>query len=978
MNREHKPKSIDGNTTKQSKRAVKKAQNHFSKESVGNGLKRANTAINELSQTSQATSTDEAVGNLEGKVIKTGAKKAYKAYKRRQSLKTEVKQNNHSSTKGTTEKNVVPFSREEKDKQIQKRSNRLINRKPNSGTGRKKKRPERTKDKANDKISEKKSDKNTKYNKLEKTVIKGAEIKNKVTTVTDTLDGDGAENVDEGVAKSELKIVKGIAKKGYRSYKSKKIASEVAKNSKSSSVLSEKTRYTLNKSKSKIASNSVNKMNSKALQKKAIQKGYHYKATNKISALAKNSPGKIATKKAGQTIKTKAAMVLKKGLVAAKAVVTSKAVIIGGIAVLLISAIFVLLVVLLGLFGSAVSETAYLFTAEQATEIQQRYTEKELDYLEMIIEEAEPYVDDPNATIAYEPVGHDPHELLSLFNVLFHYEMSANDEEDFSLDDDLVDDIIDEIINARYRFEKTTEEEERTVVIPNHLGEDQVIQGTVTITQLTSRTLSINNIISGGSFNTAANTQEFIDFIAEDARELAGQNNLYASVMMAQAILETGSGSSGLGSPPHYNLFGIKGSYNGESVDMITEEDDGRGNRYTIRDPFRSYPSYRESMEDYVRVMLEQPSPGFYSPTYKINTNSFRDATDYLQGTYATDTQYASKLNTIIAENNLTQYDTPRESSESEEDDERILVERELGGNILELTEYEKELYRQTLEWRGFMGTYNFPVEQTNWGNHIIEPYGLAWNESENERYETDGLLVNVPNNHNVTSPVSGRVTSANSNSVTIRSEGTLIFQFTNLQNVNVSRGSTVRSGDVIGRTTNDGLLINTRTARRYRTDLPVNPQLVFYSEHNTPIMYSSHMSQMTVTPDSGDWLRPNGGPVTSEFGFRIHPIFGTRRMHNGIDIGGGGPILASRPGTVTTATFHDSFGYYVVIDHGDEYRSLYAHMLPNLQVSVGQQVEQGQTIGTMGTTGDSTGVHLHFEIHKNGQPQNPRDYIDF
>ncbi|MCC5889796.1 MAG: M23 family metallopeptidase, partial [Alkalibacterium sp.] len=126
----------------------------------------------------------------------------------------------------------------------------------------------------------------------------------------------------------------------------------------------------------------------------------------------------------------------------------------------------------------------------------------------------------------------------------------------------------------------------------------------------------------------------------------------------------------------------------------------------------------------------------------------------------------------------------------------------------------------------------------------------------------------------------------------------------------------------------------------------------------------------------SSGWVRPASGRLTSGFGYRTHPVHGGRRMHSGIDIAGSGPIIATRAGTVTTATYHHSLGYYVVVDHGSGYRSLYAHMTPNLSVSRGQQVSQGQQLGIMGTTGTSTGVHLHFEIHKNGRPVNPAPYV--
>ena len=100
-------------------------------------------------------------------------------------------------------------------------------------------------------------------------------------------------------------------------------------------------------------------------------------------------------------------------------------------------------------------------------------------------------------------------------------------------------------------------------------------------------------------------TDYFISQIGEPARQLGQDNDLYASVMIAQAILESGSGQSGLSGEPHYNLFGIKGHYDGQSANMETWEDDGAGNAYTINDSFRSYPSYVESLQDYVSVLKQ-------------------------------------------------------------------------------------------------------------------------------------------------------------------------------------------------------------------------------------------------------------------------------------------------------------------------------------------------------------------------------------
>lgn len=98
-------------------------------------------------------------------------------------------------------------------------------------------------------------------------------------------------------------------------------------------------------------------------------------------------------------------------------------------------------------------------------------------------------------------------------------------------------------------------------------------------------------------------TISFIQTIGESARQIAAQNDLYASVMIAQAILESNSGQSKLSQAPNYNFFGIKGDYKGQSVTMQTWEDDGNGNSYTIDAQFRSYGSLEESLQDYAQFL---------------------------------------------------------------------------------------------------------------------------------------------------------------------------------------------------------------------------------------------------------------------------------------------------------------------------------------------------------------------------------------
>ena len=125
-------------------------------------------------------------------------------------------------------------------------------------------------------------------------------------------------------------------------------------------------------------------------------------------------------------------------------------------------------------------------------------------------------------------------------------------------------------------------------------------------------------------------------------------------------------------------------------------------------------------------------------------------------------------------------------------------------------------------------------------------------------------------------------------------------------------------------------------------------------------------------------YLRPSTGPVTSEYGWRVHPIRGTKSLHTGTDFGGkiGDTIIASRAGEVVFAGWYNNvYGNVVILNHGGGYQTFYAHM-SRVAVSEGQVVDQGVRIGYMGSTGMSTGAHLHFEIRKDGVSLDPFNFL--
>ena len=134
-----------------------------------------------------------------------------------------------------------------------------------------------------------------------------------------------------------------------------------------------------------------------------------------------------------------------------------------------------------------------------------------------------------------------------------------------------------------------------------------------------------------------------------------------------------------------------------------------------------------------------------------------------------------------------------------------------------------------------------------------------------------------------------------------------------------------------------------------------------------------------TQAPSSSGWVKPlKSYSITSAFGMRVHPVLGYERMHEGVDMAApaGTPIYAAKSGKVTTASYQSGgAGYYVSINHGDGFSSIYMHMTRYI-VSAGQYVNAGQVIGYVGSTGISTGNHLHFGIAYKGTYVNPMKYI--
>ena len=150
-------------------------------------------------------------------------------------------------------------------------------------------------------------------------------------------------------------------------------------------------------------------------------------------------------------------------------------------------------------------------------------------------------------------------------------------------------------------------------------------------------------------------------------------------------------------------------------------------------------------------------------------------------------------------------------------------------------------------------------------------------------------------------------------------------------------------------------------------------------SNVSTPasIEYDDGVETYSPASSGGGMIWPISGPITSEFGWRTHPIFGSQRFHSGLDIGGdyGLPIHAALGGVVIESGWIGGYGNTIMIDHGGGVVTLYGHN-ESLAVGIGQTVSQGQVVAYCGSTGNSTGPHCHFEVRLNGEPVSPYNYL--
>ena len=281
-------------------------------------------------------------------------------------------------------------------------------------------------------------------------------------------------------------------------------------------------------------------------------------------------------------------------------------------------------------------------------------------------------------------------------------------------------------------------------------------------------------------FKVTKTTQEFINEIGEQARKIGQENDLYASVMIAQAILESGSGQSSLSTYPNYNLFGIKGDYKGQSATFYTLEDTGSGSLYGINASFRKYPSVKESLEDYATLMKEglPSNQDFYKGVTKKEAATYKEATAYLTGRYATDTRYDEKLNALIETYDLTYFDQAVKKGTRVTNENRKIDTYEVMNPENKKT-----------------SVFSLPLDQAY---TVTSPFGQRGNEHH------DGIDLAIAANTPVYAASDGVVVgtgfdSSAGNYVIIRHANELYTNYFHLNAISVSLNDKVTSGNMIG-----------------------------------------------------------------------------------------------------------------------------------------------------------------------------------
>lgn len=388
---------------------------------------------------------------------------------------------------------------------------------------------------------------------------------------------------------------------------------------------------------------------------------------------------------------------------------------------------------------------------------------------------------------------------------------------------------------------------ERTTVASDEVLEADEVPSV--LSDLTSRAL-----FSRATIDPAA----FISQICGYATEVAAANDLYASVMMAQAILESGWGASTLTTTAN-NMFGIKGSYNGQYVTMDTYEDDGSGNYYLISAKFRKYPSLKESFEDNAYVLRNTSfSSGnyYYSGAWKSNTTSYTQATAWLQGRYATDTSYASKLNNLISTYNLTQYDTGSSNTGGGNSNETI-VSDETAINQQMKTTSSMNIRSDASTSASITGSLaantTFTATATKTGTSVNG--NTTWYKISGKGWVSGAYLTKVSTDSSNNNSGSGNTGSDNGNSGT-----TINKQMKTTEAMNI-RSSASTSGSVVGSLSKG----TTFTATSMKTGTSVNGNKNWYYVSGKGWVSGAYLTEVTNNNASEAEKEDNGSSINQQ-----------------------------------------------------------------------------------------------------------------
>lgn len=447
--------------------------------------------------------------------------------------------------------------------------------------------------------------------------------------------------------------------------------------------------------------------------------------------------------------------------------------------------------------------------------------------------------------------------------------------------------------------------------------------------------------------------EEFINLISAEVQRYAEEYNIYASVMMAQAALQSGWGTSATAQAPNNNVMGITAGSNEQGVE------------------YRTYENIVASLKDYAELIRNGVSwdKNFYSGAWRENAATYEEATKWLTGRYAIDPNYHLKLNELIKRYNLTRFDvqtsgqvSPSTESAIEKAVEKAAEKQAQGSAQLRSAKHaQRKQEAPAKEEKGASKpaeSKQTPAKPAK--EEVIEPK------------ETEEKVKPAEKPQPQAKPEANQQSNAKSGKTYTVQPGDSLSGIASKTNSTVTQIVESNKGLDAG---------NLQVGQNIVT--PAKEAAKPEQQVETPKPAAKPSTAQETQTNAQGWVRPTAGVVTSRYGWRSYPLNPSRRdFHMGVDISSGtnSPVVAAKAGTVTASNSGYNWGYgnYVDIDHGDGLMTRYAHLAPGWKASVGQKVAAGERIGTQGTTGASTGVHLHFEIHKNGKHTNPENYMKF